>query len=105
MLRHNPAILNYRELHLFHSGIDSIKVLTAVFGLCSARGGGLRDCSSISFIMMTVLPFECNETASLGRWGGGGVLVGHLFLVLCKNTHMHIHTASEDMKKVHEWWT
>lgn len=29
----------------------------------------LRDCSSISFIMMTVLPFECNETASRG--GGG----------------------------------
>lgn len=31
----------------------------------------LRDCSSISFIMMTVLPFECNETASRG--GGGGL--------------------------------
>lgn len=37
--KHNPAMLNYRVLHLFHSGIDSIKVLTAVFGLQCSMGG------------------------------------------------------------------
>lgn len=98
MFRHNPAVLNYRKLHQFHVSIDNFKVLS-VYMYLYMYFGGLKDWSSIGFIMLTVLPFECNETAPLGSWGG--VLVGHLFLVLYKtNRHAQTRAASENMKKV-----
>lgn len=54
----------------------------------------LKDWSSISFIMLSVLPFECNETASLGSWEGGGGGGGGSWAVIfslsfIKQTHTH----------------
>ena len=88
-------MLNYRGLHLFYRGLDSNQLL---FLDSAVQRGGLRDCPSISFIMMTVLPFECNET---GSQEGGRGLVGHLFLFLelCKT---HTHAPSEGINKVTE---
>lgn len=90
MFRHNPAVLNYRKLHQFHVSIDNFKVLS-VYMYLYMYFGGLKDWSSIGFIMLTVLPFECNETAPLGSWGGGGSWSVIFSLSFIKQTDTHKH--------------